>query len=216
MVSKKIDLFFTAFNSIWEKGSIESLSKWYHPDYKGIYLEKEIDFNDAENRLRYMRFHYHDIRSRILSISESGENKYLVLTNALALYGEQKKLTKILTSTLYELKEERILKTWTVTDKPLKFGLTLYETEDLTIEAAQKKKLLSEISEYFKKQMSDIKISPKEFDSLYFYLLGNPLKVIGAHLNVKASTIETHLRRVVNKFGLNTKSGLKKLFKIIE
>lgn len=212
MSSQSIDSYFDAFHQCWETGTVEDLCSWYDDDYQGIYLEKTINIDDVINRLHYNRQHYDNMSAQVLSVSESGDNQYLVLVLSHAIHTGLNKSSEVLSSTLYELKNKKILSTSTVSDKAVDFSISIKDKEDLTIETAKKAKLLSQISSYLKKKTLETTVTPKELACLYHYLLGHSFKVIGVNLNVEASTIETHLRRLVTKLGLKTKSSLKQLF----
>lgn len=211
---QSIKTYFDAFHACWVSGTTHELCEWYDKAYEGIYLEQKIHINDVINRIHYNRHHYSDISFQVLSVSESGHNKYLVLVLSSAFHKTLKQTSEVITSTLYELKNQKILKTSTVSDKAVDFTLSVKDKEDLTIETALKAKLLDQISHFIDAHLLDINVTPKELACLYHYLLGHPLKVIGVKLNVEASTIETHLRRLTTKLGLKSKSALKQVFTV--
>lgn len=212
MEKHEAEAFFKRGLRVWETGSTQDLIVLYHPDYREHRHGRLIDLNQLIKRFNFAQTHYVNIHYRLVDLIMLKENKYLSMSKFYATDAETKKPAEMVISTLFHVENKKIIESWAVSTKEIDIASDMEGKEDLTVESAQRKKLDDILAFNFKEQVS---LSEREKDCLYLYLIALPLREIAKKLHISPTTIETHLRNIKHKCGVNKKVELKKLFKLI-
>lgn len=215
MNKSEAEEIFTKVHGVWESGTVDDVKKTYHPDFIEYRHGKMIDIHTLIDRFRFAKMQYNKVRYTLDDIVKVNENQFLTLSTFYAVDAKTKKPAEMMVCTLFQLEKKQIYRGWVVSNNKIDIALDMSEPEDLTVQAAQRKKLEQRLEMLGRERNDVVGLTKREIDCLYLYLIGLSLKQIGTELNISATTVETHLRKIQKKYGFANKVELKKKFKLI-
>lgn len=208
---KSISSIVEELHMAWSTQDIKAFQKLYHHDFHGYYCHQKITIKEILNRVEHLKQHYKKCLWSTISTENVKKNQILVFAKTTLLdFNEVKSI--ILHATLYEVLNNKVYRSYSASDLPINLLLAPEEKEDLTLRTSRKRQLSNHIKEYQKVHSLSKNISNRELDCLYYYLLGFSFALIGTHLDIKASTVETHLSSIVQKLELSNKYDLRNKF----
>lgn len=211
-----IDQAHTLFNSlltIWGQQDTKALETIYHPDFIGHFgdtkLSREALFKRHDFSLKYYK-NYHAI---FLGLTQVASSTFLALSKQYSFDTIMKERTMLDIATLFELKENLIIRSWTTFSKAVDFSLT--NLEDFSISKERKKTINELVKRYQPQNGSTVALlTTRELECLHLYLMSFSTKEIANKMKISPKTVDAHLAKIKDKLGFNRLSELKQFMNI--
>ncbi|ODN42913.1 LuxR C-terminal-related transcriptional regulator [Piscirickettsia litoralis] len=191
---------------------------FYHKKFKGHYLDQEFNLTQLTERFDYNRKNYSKINNSLIDLLLLKEGQIFTLSRFSAIDNSKDKPVEMFVTNIINISDHKIIELWSISTLQISISSPAekIKSEDLTIESATKKKFIQSLKVATDNLDKKIVLTSREIECLYLYISGLTAKEIAKEFEISYRTVETHLLNIKNKYGISTKSQLKKLFKLVQ